>query len=711
MRLASVAVALALLVAAASGAAGAGAPDPDESEDFSKTDIHVSKVDTDTYRTDGGVSAAQGTTTTAGGNNSTVHHRNPGRVGEGSNASDVESWLQDRMVERLVRSIDVSEEDSERARRLVGNDSKFEEFADKYAELQGESPGENRSLEDLDGVGEIQGAFLADVNEYRTTLERYRSARENGSTLRERRLAHELERRLADVNRSSAMLERGYADVSTGREDGTANATQKIEAIRSDVLATQRTVRNQTLVRTRLSVRAVAADGSFTDRVALRGRLTTADGSPVASRNVTLQVENRTVETRTNGTGHFAVTYRPTLSSVGDRERSVRFRPANTSRYLHANETVRFGVERIDPEVRITASNRSVGFGDSLTVNGTVAAENVSTGGVPVVVTLGGFPVGETTTGPNGSFGLTTTVPANLSTGERRVRARLADPDFRTAEATVSVTVEPTGTDLSMTEVRRVNGSLLVGGRLTTDGGTPLPNRTLQLAVNGTAVGTVTTNATGAYAEVVPVPSSVGRSVGVRATYSPVGENLNASNATGSVTFEASDRGLFDHPLALRMAGLFGVALIGVVLARRLGGTDWGLGGDSAPATTESDLSATVPADTGQPADALREAATERLADGEHDAAALLAYAAIRKRLDGAAGGSPAETHWEFLADCREAELREDRLAALERATEAYERAAFAAGRVPESEAAGAVEAARTVAPGEEAVDAPASEN
>ncbi|UPV76648.1 hypothetical protein M0R89_19140 (plasmid) [Halorussus limi] len=714
-RLGSVAVAVTLLFAAASGAVAAGASAPETGEPSSSVTRDVptadesssatsgasSWTDQPASRADGAVVAAQGTTTRPpGGNNTTVHHRNPGRVGEGSNASDVEAWLQDRMVERLVRSINVSERNSERARRLVGNDSKFEEFADKYAELKSDAASDDRNLSDLDGVGAIQSAFLADVQAYRTTLQRYRNARENDTIRRERRLAHELERRLAEVNRSAAALRRSYANVSTGSGDDTANVTRQIGAVRADVVAAQQTVRNQTLVRTRLSVRAVTQNGSFTDRVRLRGRLVTAaNDSAIASRNVTLRIENRTVETRTNETGHFAVAYRPTLASVGDRVRSVRFRPANASRYLHDNATVRFGVERVRPEIAVTNRTRTVGFGDSLVVDGTVTAENVSTGGVPVAVTLAGFPVGRTTTAPNGSFDFATTVPANLSTGERRVRVRIADPQFRAANATVPVTVEPTVTALSMTEVRRMNGSLLVSGRLATEGGTPLPNRTLQLSVGGTAVGTVTTNATGGYAQVVPVPSSVAGSsnANVSASYSPIGGNLEPSRANATVTFETADGGPLDYPLALRVAGLLGLAVIGVVLAWRLGGDDWGIGDDATPETAAADLSETIPADTEQSADALLDVAKDYLEAGDNDDAVLLAYAVARVRLEELVGSTSVETHWEFYEQCREAGLGEEHLDNLKLLTKAYEIAAFAPKSVSETTVVKAVEVAHVI--------------
>jgi len=739
-RLRSVAVALVLLVAAASGAAGGVVASPAATAPASETGIPSSKTDKSTFSNGeynsrtatsipgatppavgvrGPVVGAQETTTPGGNDtaNATVRHRNPGRVGEGSNASDVGAWLQDRMVERLVRSVEVSERDADRARRIVGNDSQFEEFADKYAELKGESGNESANLSDLDGVGAIQSAFLADVNDYRTTLQRYQRVRENGTTDRERRLAHALERRLSAVNRSAAALRRSYANVSSrgaassAESNATTNASRQIEAVREDVLATQRTVRDQTLVRTDLSVEALPANRSFTDRVTLRGRLVTAaTGTAVGPRNVSLRIGNRTVRTTTNATGHFEVGYRPTLASVGDRTRTVQFRPANSSRYLRDNATVGFGVERVEPAVELRNYTESVGFGDSLTVSGTVAAENVSTGGVAVVATLGGVPFGRTTTAPDGSFDLRTAVPANVSTGERRIRVRLADRRFRAANVTAPVTVEPTATDLSIAEVRRMNGSLFVSGRLTAPGGVALENRTLQLAVGGTAVGTVTTNASGGYAKVVPVPPSVndGANATVNASYAPVGENLRASSADVTVAFDTSEENALDYPLALRVAGLLGLAVLGVVLARRLGGDDWSLGDDetSTPASAETDLSVTVPGDADRSADSLLDAAAERLDGGDGDGdvpadaaagadeAALLAYAAARKRLDGAVGRSSAETHWEFYDDCREEGLRETRLDDLRRLTETYERAAFAPESVSESDAADALDLA-----------------
>lgn len=655
--------------------------------------------------------------TAAGGNESdpddgaTVAHRNPDEVGDRDNVSDAQLWMSRELSQRLVESAEVAPEDSERARELIGNDSEYAELADRYAEMSGVTATESGASSDVPAgeAGRLQREFFAQVELYRRTHETYLDAREGNETLRERRLAHELQRRADEVNRTAVRLNGSYTDLSSVEEAERRNATRTIGEMRADVAGTQQSVRDRTLVRTELSVDPADSGGSFVDPVPLAGRLQTADGDPVADENVTFRVGNRTLDATTDGDGRFEVAYRPTLAPAGERPRTVEFLPANESVYVRDDATTRFEVRRIEPNVTIAEASSPVGYNDTLSVEGSVAGDGVGAPDVPLAVTVDGVPIAQVRTDEDGSFDSAGRFPANVSPGDRRVDVGLALDDATSradgpvalagANGTAAVTVEETRTSLSTTEVRTFNETAYVAGRLATEDGDPLANRTVDLRVDGRTFGNATTNATGEYATTATVPKgsvSADSSVEVVAAYSPSDGNLGPARATATATFDANDAAFSAEQLGLGVVGVLGVTILGAFV--------WRFRADEAERSdreTDADAQANAIADTGRPSpESLFDSATTALGDDEFDAAVVAAYVAVRHRLSGGSGpvAGPLDfrgrTHWEFYDACRAAGLPDERLRTLKQLTETYERAAFAPGEVPEAVATDAVASA-----------------
>lgn len=742
---------LAVTVPVIAGASGGGASEP-----------AVTSASEQGTVTDGRPSTAFAQATAPTENNSTVSHRNPSEVSGDSNLSDVERWLAGEMTGRLVESINVSASDRARARKLIGNDSEYARLADQYADVAGDSaPGSvDRRLGRFGVVGAVQRHFLADVQRYRQGYRRYRRAREANRSIRTRRLAHLLERRASTVNRSARLLNRSYANLSAERGEF-RNVTRTIGDIRANVTATQQTVRDQTLVRTRLSVRSKQSTASFTDPAVLAGRLLTADGRPVGEQTVALRIGNRTRNVTTDATGRFEVTYRPTLAAVGTESRTVAFRPANASVYRRSNASVRFAVEQVAPTVAVSTRNRTVRYNETLAVAGNVSTGGVGVPGVPLAVTVGGVQLERARTGPNGSFDVRTRLPANVSTGSRLVRVRLpvrangsvsgrldgqfsgrragllsgktgsnapgrldgplsgrtdgsssSRPDapltgraLAPANASGRVGVAATPTELSITEVQPLDRTAFVSGRLLAADGSPLANRTVSLRVGNAVVETATTNETGGFATTVDLPDDGlddRSSVRVVAAFSMAG-NLDSSRANATVTLSSGETAALDGYLRLGVAGLLGVAVVGVVVWRvRSGGASLDGGGEGADGRVSERT--TRGAHRRSP-EALLGAATEALDGDEYDAAVVAAYASVRERHrradqfdadDGPGDASRPRTHWEFVADSRTGGLSDERVADLERLVSTYERAAFAAESVAADDAVTAVEAARS---------------
>jgi hypothetical protein len=691
-------------------------------------------------------------------NNTSVAHRNPSEVSDDESLGDAEVWLSREMIGQLSESANVSREDRERARELVDNDSEYAQLAEQYAEVTNGSGSGREQAENFTAAGQLQRQFFADVAQYRRVHEVYRNSQGNDRVNRTLQLAHELERRIAAVNRTAARLNESYADIAAEEQGDLRNATRTIGEIRANVTRTQQTVRDQTFVRTELSVRATEPNGSFTDPIPLAGQLQTADGHPVADKNVTLRVGNRTINATTDAEGRFEVEYRPTHVTVGDRPRSVVLRPGNESVYLWANATAEFGVRQITPNVAISNRTAAVRYNETLTVNGTVAAEGVGVPDVPVVVTVDGVRVAQARTDADGSFGVAGRLPGNVSNASQAVRVQVvpenatsddfapdalgpgalgpgafapegdrnsgSDSDAPARDAAIApangsaeVTVETSPTSVSIDDVQTFNETAIVVGRLTTEGGEPLPNQTVELRIHGRSVGTATTNESGDYATTVGLTSRLlggDSTVRIVAAYSPSGGNLAPATADRTAAVGSTGVAISDRQLRFGAAGLLAIAVFGAFVwrFRSSGGksSDRGTGpaaGEAGEESANAHLSEFADV-RGRSAEALLDLATTALDDGKLDGAVVAAYGAVRRRFEaadgpGMEGDGPRRrgdgrraprTHWEFYAACRDAGLSEERRRRLERLTETYERAAFADESVSEADAQEAVAAA-----------------
>ncbi|WP_115863968.1 hypothetical protein [Halorussus litoreus] len=646
------------------------------------------------------------------------------------------------MADRLSESANLSAADRERARELVGNDSEYAELAAEYTDVTNRSgsPGASRSA-DFAAAGQLQREFLADVEQYQQVHATYRDARADNASGREVRLAHDLERQVAEINRTAVRLNATYANISESEQGDLRSATRTIGELRANVTETQRTVRDQSLVRTTLSVRATEPGGSFTEPVPLAGQLLTGDGDPVADENVTLRVGGRALNVTTDGEGRFEVAYRPTAARMGDRNRTVSFRPGNQSRYLRADASVAFDVRQTTPNVTISNRIDATRYNETMTVNGTVAAGTVGVPNVAVVVSIDGARIARVRTGANGSFATAGRLPGNVSNGTQAVEVQVVpenaselgpEPDLQLASetssdvgaaavpdlprdlaiapanATATVTVETTPTALSIADVRTFNGTALVAGELATEGGQPLPNRTVELRLDGRSVGNATTNASGQFATTVGLPSRRAggdSTVEIVAAFSPSEGNLAPAAANRTATLDATGGLVTGRQLRFGLAGLLVLAVFAGFVWRYRSSAE-GIaksdreadpGAGAYPNAEAGPESASIDDLTGRSTVALLDSATTALADGRFDAAVAAAYGAVRRRFEAVGGPRTTRTHWEFYADCRNAGLPEERLRELELVTETYEHAAFADESVAAADAHEAVADARTL--------------
>jgi phosphatidate phosphatase APP1 len=687
-------------------------------------------------------------------NNSTVRHVDPESVEEREGRDSLERFLAGRMSEILVNcSAGVAGGRFDACNR---SDGQYPEWLDEYAEVAGRSGagGSNASANLSDSstgralaferARENQTAFAAAVRDFRETEAAYERARERGRAARARELARRLDVLAASAEERSTKFARNYR-LAAGESSANASAIAAIERTSTNLSQRASEIRSATFVNTSLRVTTRTRKVSFTDPLAVSGLLVADDGTVLANRPVEFAVGGRTINTTTDAYGGFTVEYRPTSIALDKEELDVRYVPDNASAYAGSTATILVEPSGAEPTITVEVRPSEAGYGDRITVSGSVTVDGTPVENVPVLVTADGEPVanrtGNSTTGSlaesrvetdeDGEFSLETRVPASLATGEREVRVTIPRRGraIAGANASVPLTVQPTATDLAARATRPEDAeepTVRVAGRLRTASGEPIGGREVLIRTGETTLGTTTTAPNGSYATTVTVPTRrlVRRegapTASLTVSYDGQGTNLESAREELLVGFRglsigdrfsialstgvagAADivedlvpRGARDLLLAPSWAtvllGAF-VLLVGWLLRR-------GLGRRRRRRAASEEEGETIGTDTGGAASAADPEPdlgefdpADWLLAGQPDRAVRAGYAVARSRLGSELGVSPAKTHREFYRACRDASIGETRLAALGALTGAYERATFAADSLPERAASEALD-------------------
>ncbi|WP_336362012.1 hypothetical protein [Halalkalicoccus salilacus] len=620
-------------------------------------------------------------------------HQHPDEADEEGDLSGVSDYLSSQLSSSLGQSsVELSQGEYDQARKAVGDD--YNEQLSRYVEVAEATGSESdqQAAREFEEAGENQREFIDATEEYDRTYQEYQEAKAAGDDERARELARDLERQSQEVDESGAALEENYENLDETTNEDFSEEQEAVEGTRGTVSSQQADVEAVEFVATELVIDSATETISFTEPLEAEGRLTTAEGEPIANQQVTFAVGEQTVTTTTDSTGAFSFTYRPTALPLDTTSLEIEYQPPSGSEYATATTTVPVAVEQAQPDVTIQTPSQPVAFGDELTVTGTVGVEGTGAAGVPVAITIGDERIGQTTTGADGTFEFTGTVPAAVAAGDATTRAQLPlDGQALTeAETTGSITIEETESQLSLTATQTDDGeTIAASGRLATADDQPLANQPVRILVDGTTVGTVETDESGEYEATIDTPATVDGTAEITAVYDGAGTNVADAEATDTVSGLPIAQTLLDE---LWWPGLLitGLGLLLAIWAYR----QRGQGRDDSAA---SDLMRESPADDEPtrpervPAPVLLELARERLNEGETNRAIGLAYVAVRSHFGGT--DVPGWTHWEFYNET-EPQLDDAERNTLLSITEQFERAAFAPGTIHRNAATTVISAA-----------------
>jgi len=652
-------------------------------------------------------------------NASVPRHENPETADANGDLEDLQRWLSGRMGEVFV---DCSQ------RVQVGSDyvcdrldEEYPAWASRFVDLAQETggSGDDNASRVVNETARSQREFAERVREFRETHEAYQEAKQAGEERRARRLARDLRRQGDRVDRSGGRLVRDFEILGGNTSMELDPAVVATTNVTENVTETAETVQTAEFTPTALTLRANPSTASFDEPTVLSGRLETDEGEALANRTVVVRAPDRRLATRTDDDGAFAVAYRPTTAPTGPVSLTASYRPEPTSLFAVSNASTTVTVAATTATVELGAVPNRTGFGTPVAVSGRVRAGDRVVPSVPLSISLGGVVLGEVSTDDRGRFTFDGALPATVPAGDRRLVVGVArnGTAITASPAAATVTVESTPTTLSAAGTRVDANAARVSGRLTA-AGRAVPDGRLVVRRDAETLGVVRTDADGRFEATLSLPEvPANRSTNLSVTYDPLGGNLapaetevavpatessttaSASTGAGSTGGGGSLSDVVDSLVSpefaallvavLLVAGAVALTIVDPTRVRSIRATlaAWnGLPGDA----TASDADASARPDDGgadaeaasgdevapQDAPSPLSAARERLAAGRPDEAIIVAYGVARNHLSTELGRDPTLTHWELFADYT-GSLDERRRDALQRLTEAYERAAF----------------------------------
>ncbi|TKX87179.1 hypothetical protein EXE43_04505 [Halorubrum sp. SS5] len=636
--------------------------------------------------------------------NTTPSHQNPAEVTESGDSQQVGAYLARQLAARLNASaIATSNEEYEDGRTLIGDE--YDVILDQYATVAADTDLEE-TAEQFNLTREQQREIIASAQQLNQTATAYQQAVENGNQEEARALARDLVQNASELNQSTTTLVQQYDQLETQTNLNFDPAQDALNTSQRRLTQAAAAVATREFTETNLTVRPARSNLSAAEPTTVRGQLTAANGTAIANATIQVGIGEDTITTGTDANGTYTTTYQPLVVASDASTLTATYTPEPAAPYLSSTATTPIAVRgQSATSITVTNTTTTARFGNSVDVSGYINITGVdarSTAGLPITVQVAGEQLARTETTTNGGFVVQAVLPERIPPGETTLRVALATEDLilGPSNTTVPLTVASTPTSLSVETVtdEQETQNVSVAGRLTTDAGEPLADRSLQLHLGDTPVETVETDATGQYQTTIDRATIAAEGQTLTVQFAPTGSSLEGSTAEQTLPVASTS--------PVRRPALVGGILIllgggSLLVSRWRDGAVWTQLRSQLGGTGTAQLASPTPAETqtGEPAVAatrddgrvpaetsLIDRAQMALDAGDPDAAVQLAYAAFRAHAAEVVTDAP-QTHWELYE-----QYQKDHAEATEvyQLTTAYEQATFAPDSV-------SVETAQTV--------------
>lgn len=482
-------------------------------------------------------------------NNTTLHENPEGLRGDG-NLRAVQRWLSGRMGQVLV--------DCSAGLRIGAFapcdrlDGEYPDWLSKYVDVadETESEDDDEAAEAFDAAREDQQQLRNQTAQFREHYAAYQDAVEAGEFDEARRHARQLIRVADRANRTGRSLVNHYRVITRESQANVSEGRTEVLTLLGNFTRIAERVEAEQFINTTLTARTRSEEISFRRPLVVSGRLRAANGTPLANRTIRVHAGDTTLRTRTNASGGFTLTHRPTSMAADTDAIEVRFVPAETSPFAADRVSLPITVEAVEAAMNVTIRPARAGYADRVAITGRVVVQGVPVSDVPIRVSIGDDLGFESRTDATGRYAVAFSVPKTLPVGERTAVAVLPFEgraiERATASGTVRIESTPTALDLTVNETGA--REISVEGRLATAGGIGVGAEPVLILFNGSGgerrVHVVRTGADGGFSSAVQIPTELlpedgNTSVRVLAVYQAAGTNLERSRAIDTLLLTA----------------------------------------------------------------------------------------------------------------------------------------------------------------------------
>ncbi len=252
--------------------------------------------------------------------------------------------------------------------------------------------------------------------------------------------------------------------------------------------------------------------------VTLSATLTRTDTKAALSgKTVTFVVGGQSAGTAVTGSNGVALTTYtiPTTLPSGPQTIAANFAGDTTNSFANGSATLM--VQSMPTSLTVTNSSGQSGSAATLTAKLLRSDTGAVVVGRTVSFKLAGVVVGTATTDATGTASLTYSIPSGTSAGALAIAANFTgDTSYSASSGAATLTVTAIPTALALANVTGQSGSsvTIVAVLTHSDTGAPLPGKTVSISVNGSVVGTATSDTNGNASLSYPIPA--GTSAGTR---------------------------------------------------------------------------------------------------------------------------------------------------------------------------------------------------
>ena len=274
--------------------------------------------------------------------------------------------------------------------------------------------------------------------------------------------------------------------------------------------------------------------------VTLSGTLTrTTDNTPLSGETLTFKVDGTSVGTETtNSSGVATHSYViPSGLSAGSHTLTVFFGGDGAAYYTDSSGAGTLTVA--GTATATTVAGASAAYGQPVTLTATIHAGGPSVSGRTITFSIDGTTVGTAVTGANSSASFAYPNADGLAPGNHTITAAFAgDATYAASSGTGRLTVTTAGATLTVANVTGARGATVtLSATLTRTGdGAAISGRVLTFKVDGTTVGTETTNPNGYAARSYVIPTGFAPGAHTITVTSPADADYNAASGTGTLT-------------------------------------------------------------------------------------------------------------------------------------------------------------------------------